>query len=362
MIDKLYTIISIGGIGGILLVFALAFLLHRVPDNPSLRNYRVSLRVMAGAYMFFFAVNVVECCFHSVETHVPLTQTVTLVIACSQALLFTCTLIALVNIRFVTRRRLLTEAIPVLLFTAVAFIAYFACSEAGFRALLYVFEAFYVCLLARYVRMFRKNYRQYLLQMDNFFAGDEVKRLQWVAFSFYSALTIGILALTSALFMSALGSLLFSILLIAFYIYFGFRLIGYTCQFPLVEAAVTAEKCGKEEKLDPKTALYIEKKLRKWVAEKHFIRQDVTIDSLSRQFYTNYRYLSTYFNSVENKTFRDWLNELRTEEAKALLVAHPEMTVAEVAERAGFSNPSNFGRQFLKQTGQSPKVWREQAE
>jgi AraC-like DNA-binding protein len=361
MIDKLYMIISIGGMGGILLVFALAFLLHPVPDNPSLRNYRVSLRVMAGAYLFFLAVNVVECCYHSVETYVPLTQMVTLVIACSQALLFTCTLIVLVNIRFVTRRRMLTESIPILLFIAAAFVFYFACSDAGFRVFLYVFAAFYVCLLVRYVRMFRKNYRHYRLQMDNFFAGDEAKRLQWVSFSFYSALTIGILALAAALFMSAQGSLLLSILLVAFYIHFGFRLIGYTRQFPLVEVAITAEECGKDDRLDPKMALYIEEKLREWVAEKHFTRQDATLYGLSRWLYTNNRYLSSYFNSVENRTFREWLNSLRTEEAKTLLVAHPEMTVAEIAERTGFSSPSNFGREFLKQTGHSPKVWRKQA-
>jgi NhaP-type Na+/H+ or K+/H+ antiporter len=112
--------------------------------------------------------------------------------------LFTCTLIVLVNIRFVTRRRMLTESIPVLLFIAAAFVFYFACSDAGFRVFLYVFSAFYVCLLVHYVRMFRKNYRRCRLQMDNFFAGDEAKRLQWVTFSFYSALTVGILALVSA--------------------------------------------------------------------------------------------------------------------------------------------------------------------
>ncbi|MDR1368707.1 MAG: helix-turn-helix domain-containing protein [Dysgonamonadaceae bacterium] len=361
MIDKLYTTISIGGMGGILMVFALGFLLHPVPDNLSLRNYRVALRIMAGAYLFFLAINIVECCYHSVETHVPLTQMVTLVVACSQAILFTCTLIMLVNTRFVTRRRILTEVIPVLLFIVAAFISYSVCSEAGFRVFLYIFAAFYVCLLVHYVRMFRKNYRHYRLQMDNFFAGDEVKRLQWVAFSFHAALTVGILALASALFMSALGSLLFSILLIAFYIHFGFRLIGYTSQFPFIEAAITAEEYGKDDKLDPKVTLYIEEKLKTWVAEKYFIRQDVTLDSLSHLFFTNNKYLSSYFNSVENKTFRDWLNGLRIEEAKTLLVAHPEITVAEVAERTGFSNPSNFGRQFLKQTGYSPKVWREQA-
>ncbi|MDR2680452.1 MAG: helix-turn-helix domain-containing protein [Tannerella sp.] len=71
-----------------------------------------------------------------------------------------------------------------------------------------------------------------------------------------------------------------------------------------------------------------------------------------------YEYLFLYINQRLNKSFRTWINELRIDEAKRLLSSSPELTVNEIADRTGFANQSNFGRQFLKQTGYTPGAWR----
>ncbi|MDR3340063.1 MAG: AraC family transcriptional regulator [Candidatus Symbiothrix sp.] len=364
MIDTLYTNISIFGTGCLLFGFGLCFLFVHIPESPALRNYRVARRVMACAYLFFGAVNVLEYGAHSADVHVPLTRMVTLVVACSQAFLFTYTLITLVNIRFVTRRRIIRELIPIALFIATAFVVYYACSTASFRLFFYVFLFFYLYLLIRFTRLFLANYRGYCFQMDNYFSEEESRRLRWVYFSFFAALAVGITALLSALFMSPLGSLLFSVALMGFYLYFSIGFISYATVFHHIEEAITIEKQPEEEnvKTDPIAFAAIEEKVEEWVRDKQFTEQKVTIERLAAQLYTNRNYLSTYFNVHKKQTFRDWINKLRIEEAKALLHQHPDMTVSEIAFRVGFTDKSNFIRQFVKQTNVSPQVWRKESE
>jgi AraC-like DNA-binding protein len=285
-------------------------------------------------------------------------------VACSQAFLFTYTLITLVNIRFVTRRRIIRESIPVALFIATAFVIYFVCSEACFRVFFYIFLLFYVFLLIRFTRLFLLNYHSYCLQLDNYFSEQESRRLRWVYFTFFAALAIGVAALLSALFMSPLGSLLFSVALIVFYTYFSIRFISYATIFQHIEEAIVSGQQPEEEnrKIDASTFSSIEIKVEEWIRKKKFTERKVNIGGLAGQLYTNRNYLSTYFNAYKKQTFRDWINDLRIKEAKDLLVQHPEMTVQEIALRIGFVNNSHFGRLFLKQTGCSPQTWRKQAQ
>ena len=53
-----------------------------------------------------------------------------------------------------------------------------------------------------------------------------------------------------------------------------------------------------------------------------------------------------YFKRRTNKTYIQFLNELRVEQACKMLLDRPELNIAEIAERCGFQNMSNFNRQF----------------
>ena len=53
-----------------------------------------------------------------------------------------------------------------------------------------------------------------------------------------------------------------------------------------------------------------------------------------------------YFKRRTNKTYFRFLNELRVENACKLLRSSQELSVAEIADKSGFNNISNFNRQF----------------
>ena len=53
-----------------------------------------------------------------------------------------------------------------------------------------------------------------------------------------------------------------------------------------------------------------------------------------------------YFKKRTNKTYFRFLNELRIENASKLLLSNSELSIAEIADKSGFNNISNFNRQF----------------
>ncbi len=58
-----------------------------------------------------------------------------------------------------------------------------------------------------------------------------------------------------------------------------------------------------------------------------------------------------------NKTFIDYLNDVRIEHASRLL-AEQDYSVSEIAYRCGFNNIANFNRIFKKNKGRTPSVYR----
>jgi AraC-like DNA-binding protein len=66
---------------------------------------------------------------------------------------------------------------------------------------------------------------------------------------------------------------------------------------------------------------------------------------------------SRFFRQHTGKTFPQFMNELRVGRACSLLI-EDNLNVTEVAGQSGFTNLSNFNRQFLKLKGVSPREFR----
>jgi AraC-like DNA-binding protein len=368
MISELYNTFSIIVTASLLLLFGLLFLFISIPERPLLHSYRKARWMMTGCYLFFAFINGVEYVFRDTAgDNIPLTQTVTLAIAFSQSFLFTWTLIALLNVRWMERRRFCRELTLVGTCIAALFAVWSLCPPAVFGPVFCGFLLLYAAQLLRYTRLFVSNYRLFGQQMDNYFSGSEAGRLRWVAFSFFAALAVGVLALLPAVFMSDFNALLFTVVPVwFFYTFFGIRFLNYAFRFHTFETAVEHEPpppdapdAGEPSPAGAAAYASLGIKLEQWVASGQFVRQGITIDMLAAELYTNRSYLSAYINKFRGQTFREWINGLRIEEAKRMLLRHPSLNMQEIALRTGFANRSNFGRQFLRQTGLSPKKWRE---
>ena len=103
----------------------------------------------------------------------------------------------------------------------------------------------------------------------------------------------------------------------------------------------------------------LETALDTWLEDKGWRVPVRTLGEAAERLGTDTATLHAYFKEHMGLDFRTWRNRLRLEDAKQMLLEHPEMEAADVARRVGFSNRSNFARQFLAYTGCTPKEWRD---
>lgn len=72
----------------------------------------------------------------------------------------------------------------------------------------------------------------------------------------------------------------------------------------------------------------------------------------------NRTYLSQFINTAYGCSFFHLVNRYRIEEAQRLMSEHPNMKLSDVAARCGFSSPAVFSRTFARETGVSPREWK----
>jgi AraC-like DNA-binding protein len=65
-----------------------------------------------------------------------------------------------------------------------------------------------------------------------------------------------------------------------------------------------------------------------------------------------------YFKQRTNKSYFQFLIEIRVEHASTLLTNKVDLSISEVAESSGFQNLSNFNRRFKKEKGVTPSQFR----
>ena len=89
------------------------------------------------------------------------------------------------------------------------------------------------------------------------------------------------------------------------------------------EMAQEIEETADETPTEPNAFAVLEQGIAQWVAEKGFTKQGITLDQLTALLFTNRSYLSEYINTQINKSFREWINELRIAEAQKLMLKNP---------------------------------------
>lgn len=65
-----------------------------------------------------------------------------------------------------------------------------------------------------------------------------------------------------------------------------------------------------------------------------------------------------YFKKRTGKSYFQFLNEIRCESARNLLVQDAELSMPQIAEASGFNSIANFNRQFKKYQGMAPRDYK----
>ncbi|WP_452600788.1 AraC family transcriptional regulator [Pontimicrobium sp. MEBiC06410] len=78
---------------------------------------------------------------------------------------------------------------------------------------------------------------------------------------------------------------------------------------------------------------------------KHYDK-DISLDTIASVASMTKNAFCKYFKKRTNKTYFRFLSELRIEYACKLMESHNDLSISEIAYKAGFKNISNFNRQF----------------
>ncbi|WP_054943317.1 helix-turn-helix transcriptional regulator [Paenibacillus ihuae] len=84
---------------------------------------------------------------------------------------------------------------------------------------------------------------------------------------------------------------------------------------------------------------------------------ELSLDSISREFYISPYYLSHQFKAVTGFTLTEYIQMTRVRKAQQLLI-HTRHKISAIAEQCGFNSFSQFNRIFNKQSGMSPSAFR----
>jgi len=85
--------------------------------------------------------------------------------------------------------------------------------------------------------------------------------------------------------------------------------------------------------------------------------QSITLEEICRHFCCSRSHISHLFKSRIGKSIREFLTDLRIEDAKALL-AHSELNVTEIAYSVGFGDSNYFSNVFKARVSMSPSAYR----
>jgi two-component system response regulator YesN len=90
---------------------------------------------------------------------------------------------------------------------------------------------------------------------------------------------------------------------------------------------------------------------------KQFHTQNITLNDLAHHLGCSRSSLSHTFKAELGKSFREYLTDLRINDAKSLL-RYSALTVTEIAFSVGFSDSAYFSLVFKKSVGASPTEYR----
>ena len=249
-----------------------------------------------------------------------------------------------------------------------------------------------VCLIAvvsfliqsvTYIVYFDRAYKQSLKDMENYYDEDESHKIKWVRFCYIISM------LTNIVFLVYIGLFWFldykmevaSLYTMWYMLYFTYltsnflsflsthkvvleavahrALSGEGLKISLGDSFRTRKSKSSHDTVKVNDFKSLERALKIWVAQKRYCEYDKSREEIADELGTTKELLHQYFMTKKGVDFKTWRTELRIEEAKRMLIENTDFSINIIGELSGFSDRSNFHRQFVKIVGCSPKQWRE---
>lgn len=369
--------------------FLLGFLLFliRVPNSGYSRKLSKTKNTIAACFgisavLFFTCLR-----YHNIEHYEIFSSMMTLVVVSMSSVVLSFSLINLLDESFIESDKFYFNIALVACLSIIYMRSFWMPAGVLRKAIHFVYILAFIIQCLSHISAFRKRYRNGKKKLEQYYDEDEDSKLQWIHFCYVIMMLTQMFILVYRQFPTGLMKV-YNVWYALFMLYFTANFISFLGNHKLTLDAFAYKtltsnpeivqrikgrynkvfnKKGKpvttvKEKADDLTNAEFQKleyALERWVRQKKFSEYDKSREDVARELGTSRELLHWYFTTRKGVDFKTWRTELRIEEAKKLLLENRELSTNVIGEIAGFSDRSNFYRQFVKFVGCSPKQWRE---
>ena len=356
---------------------ALVILLIRIPKTEYARRlarskYTIAISYMIGAFTFGYAL------YNNGAPMYDEFSTITmLIVVAFISITVSFSLINLLMPRFIDSGKFLVSIFLVFVASVILIESFFSGNIRLHRITLYIGVALFVIQSCSLIIIFDRAYKRSIKLLEKYYDEDEEHKIKWIRFCYILTMLTAMFILVYVFLPDKSFIRLYMFFYILYMIYFAGNYISFLGSHKLLLDAVghyalseqgaifqKKRKKGSVAEKEPEiksegnfTAL--SKALDKWVKEKRFREYDKSREEIADELGTSKELLQIYFSDRLGMDFRIWRTELRINDAKDMLLKHKNYSINFIADIVGFSDRSNFHRQFTKSVGCSPKEWRD---
>lgn len=365
----------------LLLFFSFRFLFGKLPEKQIFRQYRIS-RMLMGIALLDLAANYSVHLFLTPRQAAPINAI--LMNLCTYWLavwLFGSALMMLLDKRYVTRKRFIRHIAGWMAYCLVVLILWCYVPSNLLNSIVPILLAVAFCVYAvgvahKVFATFRKATRK----LDNYYSDDAAVYIRWMSVFTYWAIVFGV-GQGIFTFVPDRYVYLWIISAIPFYIYLYVSYANYLLMYEHVADAINTyedkedcdiedvvENCDRDTgqtissttRISKQQEEMLKSNIQKWIDDKEFTKGGLTIEDIARQTASNRTYVSHFVNTHYGMSFREWINYLRLQNAKDIMLKSPDKSVAEIAIESGYLSTSYFSRIFKETEGLTPGRWIEE--
>ena len=380
-IDTLYGLTSMGLSYSATIISAVLLMLY-VPHGKTFRDFRMAKNCISLTCLILGVGNVVSTLMHDDDND--LISYFIIVIGSLQAVLFTITSLVMLGTVNHLRRFVVVNLVAIITVAALYGLVYF--TFPSFRTVATsVVATLYTLQMAFYTWFYIRKARQSLRILEDSYDDDLPNIYQWTNTLFYSALVIGLFSLIAAIWPVPVVCNIFNFVVPAYYAYVCIVIVNYIPRsatilhyrtikeaseaapqpnaieshpdgkpIPSGEDSEAASADGRVE--NPSDAL-----IDRWIAERHYLDNDKTVDEILRLVHASRQQFSNYFMQHYNQQFRTWRREMRIREAQSILEAEPDISTSDLMARVGYNDRSNLHKHFKEIIGMTLQEFRAKA-
>lgn len=366
------------------LTLAVLIMLINVPKTEYAKKLTrakttIATNFLVGAFVFGYTL------YHSdIPDYGEFSVLTTLIIAAFSSILMSYSLINLMQPRYIDSGRFMISVFILFVVSALLTESFFSDNALFHKGMLVTATVLFVIQNSYLITIFDKAYRKSLELLEKYYDEDEEHKVKWLRFCYILTMLTTMFVLIY-MFLPQNLIIIYNFFYILYMVYFAGNFISFLGSHKLLldafghsafseQRSFRKKKTAKGRKHENGNVLgglntddvssefsAIETSLKKWVSEKKYREYDKSREETAHEIGTTREMLQLYFSEKVGEDFRTWRTRLRINDAKQMLLEKKETSINLIGEIAGFSDRSNFHRQFTKFVGCTPKKWRDTA-